>query len=526
MFLLRSASFRKIYAAPFPVFAAIMSFLFLAISIGSVTYFLRVSAARENEIAFRDSLHIVKTAFSLTEKELRNWAKDYAWWDDTVEKASTDILWAEDNIGTYMQNSFGVSGSFVVTPDLETVFYSPRNAEAKKNAVAFIGKKGSDFLKQVQSTDMSTSTPMVTYVYSGNELFLVAAAPITKEHPTGQDLIPTPRPVLILYKVLSGSVIDEMATQFLLNELTITKDAPTGKEGCFPLNDSSGDTIAYISWKPAKPGDLLFQELMPRISLVSIMLFLVALIVFFAWWRTASQANEKKSRFLAKMSHELRTPLNPIIGFANLMSHETLGTLSPVYRGYAEDIHRCGLHLSAIIEDILDVSRIEAGELSLNESEIDVENLIKNLPAFSNQMPTLEVREFTKHPVRHEFAPGLPRLRADKLRVQQVLLNLLSNASKFSDNKEVVIRAFTKDGCICISVEDQGVGISKADLTMLFQPFVQVGNKDIEHRSHGTGLGLHVSRELVRLHGGDLYLESEPYRGTIAFVQFPSGRTI
>jgi signal transduction histidine kinase len=128
--------------------------------------------------------------------------------------------------------------------------------------------------------------------------------------------------------------------------------------------------------------------------------------------------------------------------------------------------------------------------------------------------------------VRHEFAPGLPRLRADKLRVQQVLLNLLSNASKFSDNKEVVIRAFTKDGCICISVEDQGVGISKADLTMLFQPFVQVGNKDIEHRSHGTGLGLHVSRELVRLHGGDLYLESEPYRGTIAFVQFPSGRTI
>lgn len=118
-----------------------MSLLFLAISIGSLTYFLSVSAERENEIAFRDSLHIVKTAFSLREKELRNWAKDYAWWDDTVEKASTDILWAEDNIGTYMQNTFAVSGSFVVAPNLETVFYSPRNADAKKNALAFMGKK-------------------------------------------------------------------------------------------------------------------------------------------------------------------------------------------------------------------------------------------------------------------------------------------------------------------------------------------------------------------------------------------------
>lgn len=503
-----------------------MSLLFLAISIGSVTYFLSVSAARENEIAFRDSLHIVKTAFSLTEKELRNWAKDYAWWDDTVEKASTDIQWAEDNIGTYLQNTFAVSGSFVVAPNLETVFYSPRYADAKKNALAFMGKKGGDFLKQVQSTDMVTSTSMVTYVHSGSELFLVAAAPITKEHPIGQELIPNSRPVLILYKVLNGNVINEIAEQFLLNELMVTVDAPVGKEGCIPLNDIGGDTIAYISWKPAKPGDQLFQELMPRISLISILLFLVALIVFFAWWRTASQANQEKSRFLAKMSHELRTPLNPIIGFANLMSHETLGKLSPVYKGYAEDIHQCGLHLSAIIEDILDVSRIESGELSLNESDIDVETLILNLPAFSNQVPALEMKEFTKHPVRHEIAQGLPRLRADKLRVQQVLLNLLSNASKFSDNKEVVIHAFTKDGGLCISVEDQGVGISKADLSMLFQPFVQVGNKNIEHRSHGTGLGLHVSRELVRLHGGELYLESQLGQGTTAFVQFPSGRTL
>jgi len=357
-------------------------------------------------------------------------------------------------------------------------------------------------------------------------LYAVSAAPITAEHPTEAQMVKHPRPLLILYKKLDDGVIGEISEQFLLRDLRVSVAAPEGASGCIPIVDDNADTIAFISWTPAKPGDHLFAELLPKISFVSVMLFTTALLIFFAWWRTASQANAEKSRFLAKMSHELRTPLNPIVGFSNLMSNEVLGPIPNTYKGYAEDIHQCGLHLSAIIEDILDVSRIEAGEMVLNEAEFEVADFIENLPAFSSRIPDLDMSAPSKLNIRHEIEDGLPKLKADRLRVQQVLLNILSNAIKFSDDEEIVIRARNDEGEIVIDVEDRGVGISEDDMGLLFQPFVQVGAQTIENRSHGSGLGLIVSRELMRLHDGDLTLASKLNAGTTATMRFPANRSV
>lgn len=523
----RNLKLKLMYAAPFPVVAAVLSFLFLSISIGAVSYFLSVSADRENDVAFRESQHIVETAFSLAQRDVSNWVKDYAWWDDTVLKASNnvDIEWAEDNIGTYMQESFGITGSFIVSPTLETIFHSPRSENANDDAIAFLGVTGRDFLGSVQSTSMDKSIPLTTYTWFKNDLYLVGAAAITKEHPTAAELVPRLRSVLILYKKLDREQIDEMSALFLLRDLQVTVEAPQGASACIPMYDNGGNVISYISWTPGKPGDQLFMELLPKISLVSILLFIMALLVFFAWWRTASQANEEKSRFLAKMSHELRTPLNPIIGFSSLMSNETLGPLPDTYKGYADDIHQCGVHLSAIIEDILDVSRIESGEMTLNEQVFDIAELIENLPAFSNRATGHDAVDSSTPEIRKEIAENMPQLRADKLRIQQVLMNLLSNAMKFSEGKEIVIRANKESDHIIICVEDQGVGISEHDMNLLFQPFVQVGQQSIENRSHGSGLGLLVSRELMRLHHGELSLESEPGKGTTAIMKFPANRS-
>jgi len=508
--------------------AAVLSLLFLTLSIGAVSYFLNVSATRENEVAFRESRHIVESAFSLVKRDLSNWTKDYAWWDDTLDRATgdVDIAWAEDNIGKYLQDAFNVSGSFVVSPELETRFYSPRDEDAKTDALQFLGPKGALFLHRVQATKMGTSIPHTSYARSGNDLYAISAAPITAEHPTEEQMVPHPRPLLILYKKLDDAVIDEIAEQFLLRDLRVTVAPPNGASACIPLEDENGDTIAFISWSPAKPGDHLFAELLPKISFVSIMLFTTALMIFFAWWRTASQANAEKSRFLAKMSHELRTPLNPIVGFSNMMTNEVLGPIPNTYKGYAADIHQCGLHLSAIIEDILDVSRIEAGEMMLHETEFEVSDLIENLPAFSSRVPDLDMSVPRTMSIRHEIEDGLPKLKADRLRVQQVLLNILSNAIKFSDGAEIVVRARRVDRQILIDVEDQGVGISEDDLELLFQPFVQVGAQSIENRSHGSGLGLIVSRELMRLHDGDLTLKSKLDVGTTATMHFPANRSV
>lgn len=516
------------YTAPFPVIAAVLSFLFLAISIGSVSYFLSLSAARENSVAFRDSRHLIESAFSLLERDINNWAKDYAWWDDTVRFAdnTADIKWAEDNIGTYIQDAFGITGSFAVTPALETFFYSPRNTTEKRDALKFLSTGGRVFLEHVQSTAMEKSQALTTYVNDASGFYLVSAAPITKEHPEGVELERKPRPVLVLYKKLDQTLINEVSSQFLIDELKVTASMPDGGLAYLPLNNFNGDTIAFISWTPDKPGDHLFEELLPKISLVSVLLIVTALFVFFAWWRTASQANTEKSRFLAKMSHELRTPLNPIVGFSSMMTNETLGPMPEAYKEYAHDINLCGIHLSAIIEDILDVSRIEAGEMPLNETVFDLAGLIETLPVFNNRILSQSICGTEVPNIHREITDNLPHLKADRLRVQQVLLNLVSNAVKFSNGKDVTIRALKEDSRIVIRIEDQGVGICEADLKRLFQPFMQVGHQSIENRSHGSGLGLIVSRELMNLHDGELMLESELGKGTVAIMIFPSNRTV
>lgn len=519
---------KKVYSAPFPVMAAALSLLFLVLAIGAVTYFLSVAADRENSVAYRESRHIVDTAFSLKERELKNWTRDYAWWDDTGKFATVDsnIEWAENNIGKYLQDTFGVTGTFVVAPDLSTVFYSPRTGNVVHDAQEFLGEQADAFLRAVQATSMESSIALTRYVRSDDKLYIVGAAPITKEQPSGDDLIRRPRPILILYKELGGAVVAEMSRQFLLNDLRIVSEPTKNAAAFFALRNENEPPVAFASWAPSRPGDELFSELLPKISLVSVMLFMTALLIFFLWWRTASQANIEKSRFLAKMSHELRTPLNPIVGFSSMMINETLGPIPDLYKSYATDIHRCGMHLSGVIQDILDVSRIEAGEMALSETVFDVAPLIDEVPAFVVTPLNGNPGQTSSPRISSEIADGVPKLCADRLRVQQVLLNLVSNAVKFSAGKEVLIRVTHDNGCVLVKVEDKGIGISERDLKLLFQPFVQVGQQSIENRSHGSGLGLVVSRELMRLHGGDLVLRSKLGQGTTAIMQFPASRSV
>lgn len=294
------------------------------------------------------------------------------------------------------------------------------------------------------------------------------------------------------------------------------------------LNNFAGKPIAYAHWIPARPGDTLISELLPRISLVTGLLVVGTLLVFVYWWRSASQANEAKSSFLAKMSHELRTPLNPILGFSELMSQEIFGPLPDRYKTYANDIHRSGQHLSMIIEDILDVSRIEAGEMELRETVFDVRELLTNLPPLNKLLPPeYEERiDLSRVRVRHDFDEDLPKLRGDELRVRQVVLNLLSNAVKYSDGEEILLSVKFDNGCIKVVVEDRGEGIAENDLETLFVPFVQLEDSYVRERSRGTGLGLVVSRELMRLHDGTLKLESEKGVGTRAIMSFPPHRAI
>lgn len=233
----------------------------------------------------------------------------------------------------------------------------------------------------------------------------------------------------------------------------------------------------------------------------------------------ADAANLSKSRFLAAMSHELRTPLNAVIGFAELMAREAFGPLgAPRYKEYASDIRGSGVHLLALINDILDLSRIDAGEAALEEDELDLRLIISQaLRMVAHQADVAGIR------LSSEIPAALPRLYADRRRIKQVLINLLSNAVKFTPRGQVTVRACAITDGLAITIIDTGIGIAAKDIPRALERFGQVDSA-LSRKYEGTGLGLPLARQLVELHGGTLTLESEPGKGTRVTVTFPRAR--
>lgn len=237
----------------------------------------------------------------------------------------------------------------------------------------------------------------------------------------------------------------------------------------------------------------------------------------------AERASRGKSGFLATMSHELRTPLNAIIGFSEMMLREVLGSLgNDQYRAYVQDIHESGTHLLQIINDILDLSKAEAGKLDLHEEVFDLRDTIRSVC----QLTCARVHS-GKLSDAVTLAPDLPLLRADERKTKQVLLNLVTNAIKFTPpgGRIEIAGRFDPQLGVVLTVSDTGIGIAPADLDRVLEPFEQVDSTF--SRSHqGTGLGLPLVKAIMELHGGSLELQSEVGVGTQVSVTFPPQRSV
>jgi signal transduction histidine kinase len=236
----------------------------------------------------------------------------------------------------------------------------------------------------------------------------------------------------------------------------------------------------------------------------------------------AAAASQAKSQFLATMSHELRTPLNAIIGFSELLKCELFGPIGdPRYKGYVNDVHRSGKHLLALVNDVLDFSKIDAGHLTLQEDQIEIrETLATSLRMVAGQADSNGVA------IEQEIAHDLPILRADERRVRQILLNLLSNAVKFTPRGGTVrLIAFVDEREFVVQVADTGIGMAKEDIPRALERFGQL-DSDLNRKYEGTGLGLPLTKKLAELHGGRLEIESELCVGTKVTVAFPAERLI
>jgi two-component system cell cycle sensor histidine kinase PleC len=237
----------------------------------------------------------------------------------------------------------------------------------------------------------------------------------------------------------------------------------------------------------------------------------------------AEAANVAKSRFLAQMSHELRTPLNAILGFSEVMKSEIFGPHTvPVYKDYSADIHNSGVHLLNLINEILDLSRIEAGRYELNEEAVSLVHVVADCHHL------LKIRASNRGITIHEvFERDLPRLWADERAIRQIVLNLLSNAIKFTpQGGDIWLKAgWTASGGQYFSVKDNGSGIPEDEIPIVLASFGQ-GSNSIKSAEQGAGLGLPIAKSLIDMHGGSLKLTSKLRIGTEVIITFPPERVM
>ncbi len=237
----------------------------------------------------------------------------------------------------------------------------------------------------------------------------------------------------------------------------------------------------------------------------------------------AEAANVAKSRFLAQMSHELRTPLNAILGFSEVMKSEIFGAHAvPVYKEYSADIHNSGVHLLNLINEILDLSRIEAGRYELNEEAVSLLHVVADCHHL------LKLRATSRGITIHEvFEQGMPRIWVDERATRQIVLNLLSNSIKFTpQGGEIWLKVgWTASGGQYLSVKDTGSGIAEDEIPIVLASFGQ-GSNSIKSAEQGAGLGLPIAKSLIDLHGGTFTLKSKLRIGTEVIVTFPPERVM
>jgi two-component system, cell cycle sensor histidine kinase PleC len=525
----------------------------IALALAGVTLviILIISAARgQDRIAAQKSIELVRAALQMRERNTAVAVKDYAWWTEAVDNLveAPDAEWAYEHIGHTTYQSIGVPLVTVIDASGRQTFTFVQGEPSDLAIPLDITLGLAPLVSQARDAPPTEPLPATGFARIGDQVFSVALAALTVADPADLASNAKPRSVLLFGRSLDPETIAGIAADLHIDGLALTSEDAVGGRTSFPLKTIDGTAIGALAWTPERPGYVMVRQMAVPVGASIIGLALLSVITLWQIGQLdrarrenqhnleiieaknrelilardeAEYANRAKSQFLAVMSHELRTPLNAIIGFSEMIHSELYGSLGDGrYKQYAQDIHNSGDHLLSIINDILDLSKIEAGQSELNEEEIDLVQIATSIRRIMHERAAAAGIAFLS-----DIGDGLPRILADRRALKQILLNLLSNAVKFTPKGgRVELRmSLDADRALRIEVSDTGIGIDPEDIPRAMAAFGQVDDS-WSRKYEGAGLGLPISRALTQLHGGTLELSSRPGSGTTVTVRLPPQR--
>lgn len=527
-----------------PVIALVLVFLAVAAAL------LFHTARGQNEVAEGAEHHLAASSISVLRKSISDFVVDYTYWDDTVQHVIVDYdaQWAEDNVGQWVIDGLGMDGSLVAGSNNRLIHHADSHAPDHLADPAHFPEEIRAILSRARSqagADGEGSKAATGFFRDEFGLHLAAAAAIVREDEGPPPLDGDVHGVLFFYRTLAPELLAELGGQFLLKDLGLSYADPDEATPHLALASLDGEILGNLRWTSEQPGTAMLKKLiLPLLLMASITLLLFGLIVQRSYKRArifqeyhdglekqaeelrkaydaAAALSQSKSHFLAMMSHELRTPLNAIIGFSDFMRQDRIKPIpTERLKEYANDIHSSGSYLLALINDILNMSKIEAQRYEIHESEVRLSDLL-------NQSVTLVKNLADSNTISiHASRSDIP-LYLDPLAFKQILLNLLSNAIKYSEpgGKIWIDARKDEDGSLSVSVQDEGVGMTQEGIAAALEPFGQARNSYVRD-AQGTGLGLNICKALIELHGGRLDILSSPGQGTKVTLTLPPERVL
>jgi signal transduction histidine kinase len=501
-----------------------------------------LAGGQADKLAAEEKVRQVERVLATRAESLATNNLDWAWWNEAIDKLvlAPDRVYADQNLGAYGVQTFGLYAALVVDPSDRPVFaYLNGRPLPSATAVAWL-ELFQPLIDRTRAESADEPVPATAYLDMQGQLVFVSATAMMSE--VGNPSIEWERPAVLLFvRAIDAEFLSSVAETAGVSELqNVPMTAASGSH--VALAGPADESVAALVWTFQPPSAAILARLWPAaLAILAVMIAIGGLMAdrllrMAARYRRerdlrekqlalammeARAANHAKSQFLAAMSHEIRTPLNAVIGYAGLLQLGVGGPLTTKQREYMLDIEDAGRHLLSLLQDILDLSKIEAGRDDLEESDVALDTVVEKAIA----MTSPRARDHGVALVVDSSPPV--RLRADDRRLLQMLLNLLGNAVRHSPEQSSIRIgwAVEKDGGVSVAVRDSGPGIRDKDLAHVLRPFHRRVDSMVAS-SESTGLGLPLTARLMSLHGGRLQLANAPSGGLVAMLRFPSSRTI